>query len=292
MATHPHLSRLPMNYYDTLGISPAADADEIKQAYRELVEIHHPDRMQTMRPEVRERAEAQLRLINEAYNVLRHPSERNRYDAALGTTPPTPEVLFKPSGNPAIARSKLQAKIVQLEQDIEQATTRIADLRPRMEGQEAADRRWERYLFVSIISGFPFVFAGQYLANFAEASLMPQPAWMAFGLYLLLCYAAMFLMMLISGTGLRKPGWMRLIGAPIAAALAVATVILINMPESFQIMAVIWGYVTIVWENSGKFVAEGRDYIVSAIYSVGEMEEKLMKWKYEKRQLQAELAQI
>jgi hypothetical protein len=280
-----------MNYYDTLGVSPSAGADEIKQAYRELVEIHHPDRMQTMRPEVRERAEGQLRLINEAYNVLRHPSERNRYDAAMSNTP-LPEVVFKPSGNPAIARSKLQAKIVQLEQDIEHATTRIADLRPRMEGQEAADRRWERFLFVSIISGFPFVFAGQYLANLAESTLISEQAWLAFGLYVLLGYSAMLLMMLISGTSLKQPGWLRLIGAPLAAGLAVASVIFINMPESFQLMAVTWGYVTIVWETSGKFVAEGRDYIVSAIYSVGEMEEKLMKWQYEKRQLQAELARI
>lgn len=280
-----------MNYYELLGIPPTANAEEIKQAYRELVEIHHPDRMQGLRPEVRERAEAQLRQINEAYQVLRHPPERARYDIALGAMPET-EVSFKPAGNPAIARSKLQAKIAHLEQDIANATRRIDDLRPRMEGKEAADKRWERYLFVAILMGFPFVFAGQSLANFAEDGIFLTERWWTFAAFIGLGYLAMGLIMLISRVGFRKPGWLRLIGTAPLAAVVVAVVIFLNMPESFQLMAVAWGYVTIVWENAGKIVSEARDYIVSAIYSVGELEDKLMKWNIEKRKLQAELARL
>jgi hypothetical protein len=280
-----------MNYYELLGIPTTASPDEIKQAYRELVEIHHPDRMQNLRPEVRERAESQLRQINEAYQVLRHAPERERYDIALGAIPEQ-AVVFKPAGNPAIARSKLQAKISQLEQDIANATQRIADLRPRMEGREAADTRWERYLFVAILMGFPFIFAGQSLANYAEADVFNTYRAVAFGGFILLGYLATAFIMLISRVGFRKPGWLRLIGTAPLAAVVVSAVIFLNMPESFQLMAVAWGYVTIVWENAGKIVSEGRDYIVSAIYSVGELEDKLLKWNIEKRQLQAELARL
>lgn len=280
-----------MNYYDLLGIPNTATPDEIKQAYRELVEIHHPDRMQNLRPEVRERAETQLRQINEAYQVLRHGAERARYDAALRAMPES-EIVFKPAGNSAIARSKLQAKISQLEQDIANATNHIADLRPRMEGREAADSRWERYLFVAILMGFPFILGGQYLANRAEADIFNTQQWVALGGFIMLGYLAMAFIMLISRVGFRRPGWLRLIGTAPLAAVVVATVIFLNMPESFQLLAVVWGYVTIVWENAGKIVSEARDHIVSAIYSVGELEDKLMKWTIEKRQLQAELARL
>jgi hypothetical protein len=280
-----------MNYYELLGVLPSASSEEIRQAYRELVEIHHPDRMQGLRPEVRERAEARLMHINEAYQVLRHAPERARYDAALAAVAAT-EVVFKPAGNPVLARSRLQAQISQIEREIGNANERIAALRPRMEGRDAADKRWERYLFVAILMGFPFVFAGQYLANLIDQQFVPTQRWVALGALILLGYLAMGLIMLISRVGLRRPGWLRLIGTAPLAAVVVAAVIYLNMPESFQLMAVAWGYVTIVWENAGKIVSDARDHIVSAIYSAGELEEKLVRWNIEKRRLQAELARL
>jgi hypothetical protein len=191
-----------------------------------------------------------------------------------------------------MARSKLQARIDQLDQDIHRANTRIIDLRPRLVGRAAADQRWERYLFVAILMGFPFIFAGQYLAGLADQELLPEQRLMALGAFTLLGYIATAFIMLISRVSLGKPGWLRLIGSAPLAAMVVAAVIFMNMPESLQLMAVAWGYVTIVWENAGKFVSDARDYVASAIYSVGELEDKLMKWTIEKRRLQAELARL
>lgn len=59
------------DYYEVLGISKGASADEIKKAYRRLAVKHHPDRGGD---------EEKFKEINEAYEVLKEPSKRQRYD--------------------------------------------------------------------------------------------------------------------------------------------------------------------------------------------------------------------
>lgn len=56
-------------YYRILEVKPSASADEIQRAYRELVKVWHPDRFQND-PSLKERANAKLREINEAYEIL------------------------------------------------------------------------------------------------------------------------------------------------------------------------------------------------------------------------------
>src|SRR5437660_10455739 len=63
------------DYYEVLGISQTAGADEIKSAYRRLARKHHPD----VNPGDGE-AEGRFKEINEAYEVLSDPNKRGRYD--------------------------------------------------------------------------------------------------------------------------------------------------------------------------------------------------------------------
>lgn len=70
-----------MKYYDLLEVPPDASAEQIKAAYRILVQLHHPDRLQQVNPSVRQYAEEKLKRINEAYTVLSDPSRRAAYDA-------------------------------------------------------------------------------------------------------------------------------------------------------------------------------------------------------------------
>jgi hypothetical protein len=53
-----------------LGVSVNATADELKAAYRREAAKYHPDKLGDVAPELRELAEARMKLINEAHDVL------------------------------------------------------------------------------------------------------------------------------------------------------------------------------------------------------------------------------
>lgn len=63
------------DYYEILGVSKTASADEIKKAYKKMAIKYHPDR----NPDNKE-AEAKFKEAAEAYDVLRDPDKRARYD--------------------------------------------------------------------------------------------------------------------------------------------------------------------------------------------------------------------
>ncbi len=65
-----------VDYYDILGISKNASADEIKKAYRKQALEWHPDRHK----DDKEAAEKRFKEINEAYQVLSDPQKRAAYD--------------------------------------------------------------------------------------------------------------------------------------------------------------------------------------------------------------------
>lgn len=88
------------DYYETLGVKRNASADEIKRAYRKQAQQYHPDR--------NKEADAHERFskIGEAYEVLKDPEKRKKYDR-LGANwkqgeqfrpPPGYEDLFRGGG--------------------------------------------------------------------------------------------------------------------------------------------------------------------------------------------------
>lgn len=60
------------DYYEILGIGKDASADEIKKAFRRAAIQYHPDKEGG--------DEAKFKEVNEAYEVLKDPSKRQRYD--------------------------------------------------------------------------------------------------------------------------------------------------------------------------------------------------------------------
>ncbi len=60
------------DYYQTLGVSKSASAEEIKAAFRKLAHQHHPDKPGGN--------EAKFKEANEAYQILGDPERRKKYD--------------------------------------------------------------------------------------------------------------------------------------------------------------------------------------------------------------------
>jgi hypothetical protein len=62
----------PRGFYDLLGVSRTATPEEIKASFRELAKVYHPDGGAT--------DDGHFRRLREAYEVLRDPHRRLRYD--------------------------------------------------------------------------------------------------------------------------------------------------------------------------------------------------------------------
>src|SRR5205823_2074422 len=82
------------DYYDVLGVSRTAGADEIRKAHRKLVRQYHPD-VNRNNPQAAEK----FKEVQEAYDVLSDETKRKNYDqfghAGVGGAGPDPYEAFR-----------------------------------------------------------------------------------------------------------------------------------------------------------------------------------------------------
>lgn len=82
------------DYYQMLGVSRTASANEIRQAYARLAKEKHPDRF--LDPAEKEQAHSVFQKLTAAFNTLYNPNSRREYDASLERpTPTNPEDIAR-----------------------------------------------------------------------------------------------------------------------------------------------------------------------------------------------------
>lgn len=68
------------SHYDRLGVRPTASPQQIRQAFREMSKLYHPDTTELSAPVATEK----FQQINDAYGVLSNPERRWLYDQQMG----------------------------------------------------------------------------------------------------------------------------------------------------------------------------------------------------------------
>jgi len=121
--------KLP-NYYRILGISPLADQDRVRRAYRALAKRYHPD---TYPPERQAWAKKQMTRINAAYQILQDAQRRADYDRQRGYAAPPPAGASTPGADAG-------------------STTLWRRQRARERARRRQARRWQRLATASAVA--------------------------------------------------------------------------------------------------------------------------------------------
>ena len=72
--------------FDILDLKKNATLDDLRQAYKDIVNVWHPDRF-THNPRLRKKAEARLKEINTAYEILHRVLPSRSISASAGAQP-------------------------------------------------------------------------------------------------------------------------------------------------------------------------------------------------------------
>ncbi|HVW85946.1 MAG TPA: J domain-containing protein, partial [Bryobacteraceae bacterium] len=87
-----------ITYYDELGLERDASPEQIRDSFRSLVRLLHPD--QQTDQQLKEIAERQMRKLNRIHAVLSDPEKRRRYDEDLDEERRRrPTIIFSPASN-------------------------------------------------------------------------------------------------------------------------------------------------------------------------------------------------
>ncbi len=90
-----------MNYYQVLGVSREASDEDIKKAYRKLVFQNHPDRNRDSKD-----AEAKIRELNAAYEIVGDAEKRRSYDRLFWGDEPRTEAV-----DPGVILDEMEKKL-------------------------------------------------------------------------------------------------------------------------------------------------------------------------------------
>lgn len=146
------------SFYDVLGVGVDADLTEVRRAYYRKAQLLHPDRYATALGPERQRAEGEMKAVNEAWATLRNPEARRRYDAALGLVGTDEEdgeerlgdedpwektePQQRPSGFPRMGVAVALVLIIGLVASVIAATSQSDDQAPGWKASEIAQLRF------------------------------------------------------------------------------------------------------------------------------------------------------
>ncbi len=128
-----------LDYYSTLGVTRDASDEEIKKAYRKLVMKYHPDR----NPGDAE-AEAKIRELNEAYDVIGDPEKRRTFerlrwgDEVEREVPPDPAVILDAMERKLFDEARKEVLTV-LVKDVKRIKAELALIRERVVALQGYD---------------------------------------------------------------------------------------------------------------------------------------------------------
>jgi len=121
----PDLSK----HYATLGIGTDATAAEVKQAYRDLAKVWHPDRFDDGDTRLKQKAEEQLKVINDAYARIQG---HQLTPSSSGTS----EIEKQESKHEVRSEQELKDVIDATRRKVDETTKEISDFLEQMKKRE------------------------------------------------------------------------------------------------------------------------------------------------------------